>query len=167
MNMRRLTLIRHAKSSWDYAELSDFERPLNARGRRDAPAMATRLSAGLERPLRLISSPALRAITTAHAFAAALEVPNSAIRIDPRIYEATRGTLLELVRECSDADRHLLLFGHNPGLSELAHLLAPCPFTDMPTCAVVTLSFDNAQWRGLQPGTGLLQRYEFPGKSGD
>ena len=165
--MRRLTLVRHAKSSWDYAELSDFERPLNARGRRDAPAMAKRLAADLERPLRLISSPALRAITTAHAFAAALAVPNTSIRVDPRIYEATRGTLLGIVRECDDADSHVLLFGHNPGFSELALLLAPCPFSDMPTCAVATLSFDAAHWRDIRHGSGVLQRYEFPRKNGD
>lgn len=165
--MRRLTLIRHAKSSWDYAELSDFERPLNARGRRDAPALAKRLAAELERPLRLVSSPALRAITTAHVFAAALAVPNTAIRIDPRIYEATRGTLLGIVRECDDADSHVLLFGHNPGFSELAQLLARCPFTDMPTCAVVTLGFDAAQWRDIRHGSGILQRYEFPKKGSD
>ena len=165
--MRRLTLVRHAKSSWDYAELSDFERPLNARGRRDAPVMARRLAAELERPLWLISSPALRAITTAHAFAAALLVPNTAIRLDPRIYEATRGTLLGLLRECDDADSHVLLFGHNPGLSELAQLLAPCPFSDMATCAVATLCFDIAQWRELRHGGGVLQRYEFPKKNGD
>jgi len=165
--MRRLTLIRHAKSSWDYAELSDFERPLNARGRRDAPALAGQLAARLERPLRLISSPALRAITTAHAFAAALGVQNAAIRIDPRIYEAAPGTLLGLLRECDDADRHILLFGHNPGLSELARLLAICPFPELPTCAVATFGFEAAHWRDLRHGGGVLQRYEFPKKNGD
>ena len=165
--MRRLTLIRHAKSSWDYAELSDFERPLNARGRRDAPAMAARLAAELERPLRLISSPALRAITTAHAFAAALAVPNTSIRLDPRIYEASRGTLLGLLRECDDADTHVLLFGHNPGFSELAQLLAPCPFHDMPTCAVATIGFDTPHWRELRHGGGTVLRYEFPKKGGE
>ncbi|WP_029922820.1 SixA phosphatase family protein [Nevskia soli] len=165
--MRRLTLIRHAKSSWDYAELSDFERPLNARGRRDAPVMAARLAPQLERPLRLISSPALRAITTAHIFAAALAVPNTAIRIDPRIYEATRGTLLGIVREGDDADSHVLLFGHNPGFSELAQLLAPCPFTDLPTCAVVTIGFEARQWRDIRHGGGVVQWYDFPKKNID
>ncbi len=165
--MRRLTLIRHAKSSWDYAELSDFERPLNARGRRDAPAMAARLAHELERPLRLISSPALRAITTAHAFAEALAVPITSIRIDPRIYEASRGTLLGLLRECDDADTHVLLFGHNPGFSELAQLLASNPFGDMPTCAVATLGFDIQRWADLRHASGTLLRYEYPKKNGD
>ncbi len=163
--IRRLTLVRHAKSSWDYAELSDFERPLNARGRRDAPAMAKRLAAELERPLRLVSSPALRAITTAHAFAEALGLVHTAIRVEPRIYEATRGSLFGVVQEQDDADMHVLLFGHNPGFSELAQLLAPCPFSEMPTCAVATLAFELPHWRDLQPRAGTLLRYEFPKKA--
>jgi phosphohistidine phosphatase len=165
--MRRLTLVRHAKSSWDYAELSDFERPLNARGRRDAETMAARMATTLERPLRLVSSPALRAITTAHQFAAALALPHTAIRLDPRIYEATRGTLLALLRDCEDADSHVLLFGHNPGFSELARMLAPCSFEDMPTCAVATLGFDASHWRDVRPGAGVLLRYEFPKKGAE
>lgn len=163
--MRRLSLIRHAKSSWDYAELSDFERPLNTRGRRDAPAMAKRLAAELERPLRLVSSPALRAITTAHAFAEALVLPQTAIRLEPRIYEASRGNLLQLVRELDDADSHVMLFGHNPGFTELAQLLAPCPFSEMPTCAAATFGLDAARWRDVRPGCGSLLRYEYPKKS--
>jgi phosphohistidine phosphatase len=163
--MRRLTLIRHAKSSWDYAELSDFERPLNARGRRDAPAMARRLAAELERPLCLVSSPALRAITTAHAFAEALGLPQTAIRVEPRIYEASRGNLLQLVRELEDTDSHVLLFGHNPGFTELAQLLAPCPFAELPTCAAATLGLDAAHWREVRAGAGSLLRYEYPKKA--
>jgi phosphohistidine phosphatase len=164
--IRRLTLVRHAKSSWDYAELSDFERPLNTRGRRDAPAMARRLAGELEKPLRLVSSPALRAITTAHAFAGALGLDHTAIRIEPRIYEATRGALFAIAQELDDADTHVLLFGHNPGFTELAQLLAPCTFGEMPTCAVATLGFDLKHWRELQPHSGTLLRYEFP-KKGD
>jgi phosphohistidine phosphatase len=164
--IRRLTLIRHAKSSWDYAELSDFERPLNARGRRDAPGMARRLAGELERPLQLVSSPALRAITTAHAFAGALGLANAAIRIEPRIYEATRGTLFSIVQELDDADSHVLLFGHNPGFTELAQLLAPCSFSEMPTCAATTIGFELKHWRELQPHSGSLLRYECP-KKGD
>jgi phosphohistidine phosphatase len=164
--IRRLTLIRHAKSSWDYAELSDFERPLNTRGRRDAPAVARRLAPELERPLRLVSSPALRAITTAHAFAAELGLAHTAIRIEPRIYEATRGTLFAIAQELDDADTHVLLFGHNPGFTELAQLLAPCPFSELPTCAVTTIAFEAKHWRELQPHSGTVLRYEFP-KKGD
>lgn len=160
--MRLLTLIRHAKSSWDYPELVDFERPLNARGRRDAPEMARRLAPELERPLRLVSSPALRAISTAQIFADALALKLADIRIDPRIYDATLGTLLDLVNTLDDRDTHVVLFGHNPGFTELGQLFADLPFTEMPTCAALTLRFDAAVWREVAPRSGELVRYRFP-----
>jgi phosphohistidine phosphatase len=160
--MRLLTLIRHAKSSWDDPELSDFERPLNARGRRDAPEMARGLAIEMERPLKLVSSPALRAMTTAHVFAEALSLKPTDIRIEPRIYEATPGTLLDVVNTLDNRDPHVVLFGHNPGFTELAQLLADVPFDEMPTCAVVTLQFDKANWHELVPRSGKVLRYRYP-----
>jgi phosphohistidine phosphatase len=162
--MRRLTLVRHAKSSWDYAELSDFERPLNARGRRDAPVMARHLAEEMQPPLKLVSSPALRAITTAHIFAEAFGLAHTAIRIEPAVYEASHATLLTLVQAQDDADAQVLLFGHNPGLSELALLLARCSFADLPTCAVATIRFDVERWSEVRRGGGILERYDFPKK---
>ena len=160
--MRLLTLVRHAKSSWDYAELSDFERPLNERGRRDAPQMAQRAHKLLGRPDRLISSPALRAITTAHAFADTMDLVREEIALQPRIYEATPQTLVQLLRLLDDADQHVMLFGHNPGFSQLANLLAPCPFDDMPTCAVAQIALDVPHWRDAAPDQGKLRHYLFP-----
>ena len=162
--MRRLTLVSHAKSSGDDAELADFERPLNARGRRDAPLMAKRLADELKPPLKLVSSPALRAITTAHRFAEAVGIPHIAIRLEPGIYEASHGGLLRIVQELDDADPQVLLFGHNPGLSELALMLARCSFADLPTCAVATIRFDLANWREVRRGSGVLERYDYPKK---
>ncbi|AXQ29181.1 hypothetical protein D0B54_10995 [Solimonas sp. K1W22B-7] len=164
--MRLLSLVRHAKSSWDYEELSDFERPLNERGRRDAPQMAQRAYRLLGRPDRLVSSPALRAITTAHVFAEAFGLGMDEIQLQPKIYEASPGTLLQLLRQLDDADGHVMLFGHNPGFSQLAGLLAPCPFDEMPTCAVVQLALDIDHWRDAAPGQGKLRHYLYP-KDGD
>lgn len=160
--MPLLTLIRHAKSSWDYPELSDFERPLNERGRRDAPRMATRLARELRAPLTLISSPATRALSTARVFAEALAVDFDAVRIEPRIYEASRRALLELVKALPDDSPKVLLFGHNPGLSELAQTLTDCPFDEMPTCAVVQLQIEGRSWKQLAPGKGRLLSYQYP-----
>ncbi len=159
--MKQLTLIRHAKSSWDYPLLGDFERPLNGRGRRDAPVMAQGLAAALKPPLRLVSSPALRALSTAQLFADALAIAHADIRIEPLIYEATPGTLLHLVNGLDDADPHVLMFGHNPGFTELAQLLADVPFAELPTCAAATLTFERALWREITPGSGRLLSYHF------
>ena len=159
--MPLLTLIRHAKSSWDHPELSDFERPLNERGRRDAPRMAARLARDLPAPDLLLSSPATRALTTARSFAEALEVEFARIRIESRIYEASRKTLLELATTLPDTAGHVLVFGHNPGLSELAHTLADCPFDEMPTCAIVHLRIEGKYWKSLA-GKGKLLAYLYP-----
>jgi phosphohistidine phosphatase len=164
LSQRRLILVRHAKSSWDYAELSDFERPLNPRGRRDAPEMAARLAEVLEPPLRLVSSPALRAITTAHAFADALLLPREQIHLEPRIYEASAGALLRIVRQLDPADSQVLLFGHNPGFSDLAVLLAASPIAEMPTCAVLRLRFAVDAWSKIKERSGEIEGYDFPKK---
>ena len=154
--MYRLSLIRHAKSSWDHAELSDFERPLNDRGRRDAPVMAARLKARGAPPDVLVSSPALRAISTARVFASVWGVPGDEILLQSKIYEASAGTLLSVVNGFDDRHRHIALFGHNPGLSQLAHLLADCSFDDLPTCGIAQLSLTIRRWADATPGCGTL-----------
>lgn len=160
--MLRLTLVRHAKSSWDCPELGDFERPLNARGRRDAPVMAQRLVDLGRRPDRLVSSPALRAISTAHVFSTVLGLPADDIQIRPRVYDASIQTLLDTVRSLDPAARHVLMFGHNPGFSELALTLAHCPFRDMPTCAIAALELHAEAWTEVGPGCGRLIHFLYP-----
>jgi len=159
--MPLLTLVRHAKSAWDYPELTDFERPLNERGRRDAPRMALRAQ-GLPKVTRIISSPATRALATARIFAEQLGIDFDAIQIEPRLYEASRKTLLEVVTRIESAPAHVMLFGHNPGFSELAHTLAHCPFDEMPTCAILHCRLDVKTWKDVAPGSGTVMKYLFP-----
>lgn len=160
--MRLLTVVRHAKSSWDHPELSDFERPLNERGRRDAPRMATWTREAIGAPDCIVSSPALRAISTARIFAAALGLDPDRMQVQTRIYEATLSTLLRLLRGFDDAHRHVMLFGHNPGLSELVRALADCPFDALPTCAVVQLELPARHWSAVAEDSGALRRHMFP-----
>lgn len=161
--MKRLILIRHAESSWDYPMLADFDRPLNPRGRHDAPVMAQRLQGLLTPPFRMIVSPALRALTTAQIFAETFEVPEAALQIEPRIYEATPGTLLHLVNTLSEADGQVLMFGHNPGFTDLARLLVDAlPFAELPACGLVMLEFDVTRWQDIVPGCGRLQAFRHP-----
>jgi phosphohistidine phosphatase len=160
--MRLVTLVRHAKSSWDYPELSDFERPLNERGRRDAPRMAARVPDTLGLPDRLVTSPALRAITTARYFLDVLQLPEERLVVQPQIYEASDETLLALVRRFDDGDTHVMMFGHNPGFTELAHALAPCPFDDLPTCAIVQIEFAARRWSDIGERGGRVRHYFYP-----
>ncbi|HEY1076243.1 MAG TPA: histidine phosphatase family protein [Fontimonas sp.] len=160
--MRLLTLVRHAKSSWDQPGQRDFDRPLNERGERDAPRMAAHVRRMAGTPDAIVSSPALRALTTARVFAEAMDLPAARIVEQPRIYEASAATLLELVRQFDDGLRHIMMFGHNPGFSELAHALAPVSFEDLSTCAAVQIGFDVARWAEIQQGRGAQHFYAYP-----
>ncbi|EIT68129.1 MULTISPECIES: SixA phosphatase family protein [Hydrocarboniphaga] len=158
--MRTLTLIRHAKSSWDDPKIEDFHRPLNERGFRDAPVMAQRLGNLLDATPQLVASPALRTTTTARIFAEVLGIAESSIRFEPPIYDATAAELLAVVRELDDAYPNVALFGHNPGLTDLSHRLARCTFGEMPTCAMAVLEFDVDRWADV--AHGRLFAYSFP-----
>ena len=159
--MPYLTLVRHAKSAWDYPELSDFERPLNERGRRDAPRMALRAVA-LPPVSRIISSPAKRALTTARIFAEVLGINFDAIQIEPRLYDASRKTLLTVVNDIEQSAAHVMLFGHNPGFSELAHTLGNCPFDELPTGAIAHFKLDVNSYADIGPSSATLLEYLFP-----
>ncbi len=160
--MRTLTIIRHAKSSWEQEGLHDFERPLNDRGRRDAPVMAARLRQSAAIPDLLVSSPALRAITTARIFADRLEISTESIQVHAKIYEASASTLLQIIRGLDDQYSHAALFGHNPGLSDLACKLAHCDFDELPTCGVVQISLPAHHWRDVSNNSGKLLYSSWP-----
>jgi len=158
-----LTLVRHAKSSRDYPELSDFERPLNPRGRKEAPLIATRLRKADIKPDLLVSSPATRAIATARLFAEELNMHLDEIVLNPHIYEASAWTLLHIVRSLSPEFDDVMLFGHNPGISNFARdLVKECPFDEMPTSAAARIELPARAWSLVAPGSGKLLRYETP-----
>ena len=154
-------IIRHAKSDWNF-DVSDFDRPLNNRGFRDAPEMAARLTKQPVLPGLLISSPAKRAITTAQIFAEALHIPPSRIQEETSIYEASLSTLLDVITHLDNTYKHAALFGHNPGLTELAAYLGTT-HPSMPTCAIVHLHFAHADsWAEISAGTGDMRWYTSP-----
>src|SRR5215471_13645034 len=131
--MKTLFLVRHAKSSRDDPALPDKERPLNDRGLRDAPRMGERLANQDVRPDLIMSSPAARALATAELIAKKLDYKRKDIVVDERLYAAHADELLEIVQELSDRLKDVMLFGHNPELTELANRLSS-KITDMPTC---------------------------------
>jgi phosphohistidine phosphatase len=161
--MRELILTRHAKSEWNHLGLSDLERPLNARGKRDAPFMGRRLAEALGSPPDLIvSSPATRALHTALAFAEALGYPARRIELEPRIYEAPLAALLAVLQTLPDAAPRVCLFGHNPGFSMLVDCLTDAGYQTLPTCATARITFDIDTWAALSPSSGHLQSLDFP-----
>lgn len=162
--MKYLTLLRHAKSSWKDPDCDDFDRPLNKRGRHNAPLIGRRLAMLGEVPEIIISSPARRARNTAEVVAATLDYQTAAIRYDQRIYEAGLETLVELISQFDNAWQDVMLVGHNPGLTDLAKALAPCTFDNIVTCGVVKLAFDIDAWRDIQLYSARLLFYDFPKK---
>ncbi len=169
---RRLLIMRHAKSDWETPGERDFDRPLAKRGRRDAPRMGAWLRAQGLVPDLVLSSPARRARETASKVCKVLDIETETIRWEPRIYDATRAHLIEVLADCP-ADRPLvLLVGHNPGLEELLEYLVrgsgtlPGGDKTLPTAAVASVRL-KADWRKLTAGSGRVEHWMCPKGLGD
>jgi len=162
--MKILYLIRHAKSSWENQEISDYERELNPRGKQDAPLMAKIIKQKNIKPDLIISSSAVRAITTAKIFADALNYPIENIIADEYIYEAGLKELMEVVRSIDDNKSLVLLFGHNPGISAFGNLLGSEYISDMPTCSIVGLELNINSWKDTERYCGKTILFEYPKK---
>lgn len=162
MAMKTLTLLRHAKSSWNTSGLADHERPLNARGERDAPEMARRIHAAAIRPSLILSSPAVRAWTTAKIVAAEIAYPLEFLQRDENLYGAGLDTLIDIVDAQENGFNNILIVGHNPGLSYFANYLCPDLTANLPTCGVVSVSIESDTWdlRNANPVT--LDLYDYP-----
>ncbi len=162
---RRLVLLRHAKSDWP--DVADHERPLAKRGRRDAPRAGRWLSRSGYVPDAVLCSTARRARETWELVAGGLAEAGAApppARYEPRLYQATVLGLLMLVREFPDAERTVLIVGHNPGLAELVHGMTappPEPPTAFPTAAVAVLGLAG-DWARAEPGQARLLAFAVP-----
>ena len=146
--MKTLLLVRHAKSSRDDPMLPDKDRPLNERGMRDATRVGEQLVKRDAKPDLILSSPARRALTTAEIIARKLGYRLKDIVVEDRLYAATPDDLLAVVHELDDKAKRVMLFGHNPELTELAHRLSG-KITDMATCAVAEFAFDIKSWSDI------------------
>ena len=161
--MKRLTLVRHAKSDWSLPGQVDWDRPLNKRGQRDAPEMARRLRSRKLKPDLMISSPAVRALSTASVMARELKVAATQLRQDERLYLASPPDLLAVVRELGGDAKHLMVFGHNPGITEFANQLSTGERIDnLPTCGVFTALFEVADWGDLGWQSGQEAEFDYP-----
>lgn len=160
--MKRLVLIRHAKSSWKHPELADVDRPLNRRGRQDAPLMGGRLLRRALSPDRIVSSPAVRARQTAEAIASQLALAAHQLVFRPEIYHAEPNDLMALIQGFDQGWQTVFLVGHNPGLTELGNLLAGQQIENLPTCALLVIDFDCGSWDRIGPGGGVVFLYDFP-----
>jgi phosphohistidine phosphatase len=167
--MKRLFLLRHAKSSWDDPVERDFDRPLNKRGRRAAETVGRHMKAAGLAFDAVIASPAVRVVETLDGIEAGLGRRLGA-SFDRRVYMASALSLLDIVHETDDAARSLLLVGHNPGLEDLVFLLTPAGEGALrkeidikyPTATLVEMTFDVDDWEAIDEAGGTLARLVRP-----
>jgi phosphohistidine phosphatase len=162
--MKTLYLLRHAKSSWDDTSLPDRDRPLEARGERDAAKMSKRWSQQHGKPDLIVSSPAIRALETAKVAAAGLDYKIKNIMVNDRLYAATVDGLITVIETLDDELERVMLVGHNPGFTELAHHFDD-GITRMPTCALVEFRFDVKSWSGIGQAKPALTIFDSPKRS--
>ena len=162
--MKVLYVVRHAKSSWENTDLSDFERPLNERGEKDAPRMGKRLKERGVLPDIIYASPAIRAWTTAVTIAKILGYDAQGIQSERKLYHADENVLLQSVRHISESIDSVMMVGHNPGLTEFVNDLLEDNIENIPTAGVVAAQLRIDSWKKADWKCGELVFFDFPKK---
>lgn len=167
--MKTLYIIRHAKSSWDDPAQDDFERPLNERGKRDAPRMAKRLKEKEIYPNLILSSPAKRARSTARRMAKVLKYNKENIQTDRSLYHADEGTIFSVIQNINNKHDVVFLFGHNPGLTDFVNsfMSDEIDIDNIPTAGVVAFRIDGDTWKDVQWGKNKILFFDFPKSKND
>jgi phosphohistidine phosphatase len=160
--MKQLILIRHAKSDWGNPGLDDFDRPLNERGKKDAPVMAKRL---LDRKIAIdafIASPAKRAAKTAGVFAEAFKREKEEIIFNKELYMAELLTFYKVIEETKNVFTTIAIFSHNNGLTEFANRLADVRIDNIPTCGIFAVKADCDTWADFREAKKEFWFFDYP-----
>ncbi len=164
--MKTLFLVRHAKSDWEDQDISDIDRPLNKRGYKDAHTMGALLKEKKLLPDLIITSPAIRALTTALILGRNFNLSIENIIINPNLYGTNVKHYIDCITQIDNRYDSIMLLGHNPIITELANTLSPQITQNFPTCAIAGISQadGNMEWKTFNIKTGKLFLYEFPKK---
>ena len=162
--MKTLYLVRHAKSSWDFPELTDIDRPLNKRGQRNAPEMGERLAKKGILPDLMLTSPAKRAVDTCREIAGKIGYPAEKIVVNKKIYHAYTLELLDIVSAQPNDINSLMLFGHNPGFTGFANKLCHVDIHNIPTSGIFCCTFDIETWEDVDFNGGEFVFFDYPKK---
>ncbi|MCP4971032.1 MAG: histidine phosphatase family protein [Arcobacter sp.] len=160
--MKKLYLIRHAKSDWTNSNLDDFDRPLNKRGKRSVKFMSKLLKQKHIHPDLIISSPAYRARFTTKKIIKKINYKNN-IMYNENLYEANLKTILEIITFIEDENDEVFIVAHNPGLNLLAYNLLEFN-ENLPTCSILEISFDCSSWREIKKENAKFVSFEYPKK---
>jgi phosphohistidine phosphatase len=165
--MKTLLIIRHAKSSWDSASMPDISRPLNDRGKKDAPAMARRLIGTGILIDRFVSSPARRAKETAEAFAHEFGQKSKDIEFVTELYHALPPVFKQVIAGLDDKDDTVALFAHNPGITTFANMLTTVRLDNMPTCSVFAAQSPAEHWNEFLTAGPEFLFFHYPKEPAD
>ncbi len=160
--MKTLILVRHAKSSWDEIGLDDAERPLNERGKKDAPQMAARLKEKHIQVDAFISSPAKRAHKTSKFFAKEYGLNNNEILKVNKLYGASVGAFLEVISSIEDKNKTAALFSHNPGITEFANTLTSVRIDNIPTSGIFAVQAKTDKWGDFARAEKNFLFFDYP-----
>lgn len=162
---KTLFLVRHAKSSWDNISLSDFDRPLNERGKSDAPKMAKRLRKRNIKIDACISSPAKRAKKTADYFIHEFDVKEKDVILVSALYDAGISNFSETIKDIDDKYKSVALFSHNPGITAFANqLIDQANIENMPTCSILAVKADIEKWKNFNKAKKEFLFFDYPKK---
>lgn len=164
--MKTLLIIRHAKSSWDNTGINDFDRPLNDRGKRDAPAMAQRLIRAGVKIDSFVSSPAKRARTTAEVFIKEFNVKGTALQLIPELYHAQVQNFKDVVKGLDPSYDTVAIFSHNPGITAFANVLSSVRLDNMPTCSVFAVTAQVSHWNEFIQAGPTFWFFDYPKSPG-
>lgn len=160
--MKILLLVRHAKSDWGNPVLEDFERPLNERGKRDAPEMAKRLLNKKVSIDAIISSPAKRAAKTAKAFAEAYDLKKSRLLFNEDLYMAGSAAFTAAIEAADDKFESIAVFSHNPGITGFANELTNARIDNIPTCGVFAIKINTDTWKDFRNAPKEFWFFDYP-----
>ncbi len=160
--MKRIILVRHAKSSWKNADLSDFDRPLNDRGKGDLVTMGERLKEYGYLPDIILSSSARRASDTAIGMGQAIDYAKDKIEFTEELYMANEYDFYQLLHNSSDENETIMIVSHNPGITFFINHVSDAFIDNIPTLGVGIVEFDIAQWKDVAAGSGKLIKFDYP-----
>lgn len=164
MFIKKLFLIRHSKSSWKHPGMSDHDRPLNKRGKYDAPFMAEKLYQLEIFPDLILSSTAVRTLEFANILADKLNYEKENIISLRELYLASDSEIIKTVRETDDKYKTVFLVAHNPGITYAVNNLSGSGIDNMPTSGIAGIEFKTDTWKEIKSGSGNLFLFEFPKK---
>ena len=164
--MKYLLLVRHAKSSWEAADISDFDRTLNERGKRDAPEMARRLVSRAITINAFVSSPAKRAKKTAELFAEEMGAHKKDIMFVDALYHPAPSAFFAAIAGMDDVLQCVAVFSHNPGITDFVNMLSTVRTDNMPTSGVYAVKVDIPSWKDFEKAKKEFWFYDYP-KAGD